>query len=1160
MSQLAGRKLLATWVLLLSGLSSTAVAQPDAAVDQQQWLVERLRTGQAMYRDDLVEDALGRLELIAPEHPDVVITRLTQELQAGDREAAEFRLTELRQRAPGSSLLKRAETMVHLYTPEGQQALQETRLLAAAGHTEQAASGYQALLGDEPPDFALSLEYWRTLSGVQPQRAQAIRKLQELDRQYPGNRELRELLARLLMSEDRPQEALTTLQALATDPQAREKAAELEYNHLSDLPISQSTVRALQSFVERYPDSPLLTNAQENLSRQQRLLADPAWQAGARGKALVDRGEHAAAEPLLRQALRNYPNDGNLHGHLAQVQMNQGRYEEAANSFANALRYEQESAWLAKWEDLKNFNRSLLLLQQGHAALEAGNYSAARQAYQQAQQTKPDHVDGLIGLANVELAQGNDQAAERLLRQAQRQQPTNGRLIYTLVDFYRQRSPDQALQVIDSLPAGTRASYADLRNSVVQEQLQAQVDSALEQQDWDRAITLLQQSVRLSPDAPWTTYRLANLLAEQGRMPEADDQFNRLLQRQGTNPEARYAHGLYLAGLQRDQEALATLQPIPQADWNEGMQALAERIARRQRLAEAYALRDAGQEPEAIAMLLDNPTAGDLATVASWRYLAGDYRQAEAYYQQALEMEPGNPDAILGLVETWTAEGRTVQARQTLEQLELPEDTSVNYRRRYANALAGLGNPAAANAIFDELIESGQADALLYRDAARLHAQQDPQRALDLYAQGMATNGLLAPGAVNPRNDRQMTAASRLKDDDDWLTRSLRSSVDSLYQQQNPTVRLQHDYGWRSDSDVSGLSDLKRQTTILRVDAPVHGGTGFLQAEHVDLNVSKPGQNSLFGTCNFTIEGCQVPSQSTSGTGLAVGWAGERWGWDIGHSPLGFELSNWLGGLSYRGDWRTLGYTLTASRRPMSNSVLSYAGAVDPVTRTSWGGVTANGLTLGLSHDQGGVDGIWASFGFHRLLGEKVQDNQRLTAMTGYYYRLIDQVDERMRTGLTLMYWGYDKGLDEYTLGQGGYYSPQRYFSVGVPFSYARRSANWSVAFESSVGWSTSKYDGGDRLYLSSAAERIAAAGFTPDPGARQFNNSSNSSGVGLRMQGMGERRLTDHLVLGGGINWAYSKDYAPSQAFMYLRYTLKPWRGNLPMPVEPLSPYADWR
>lgn len=183
-------------------------------------------------------------------------------------------------------------------------------------------------------------------------------------------------------------------------------------------------------------------------------------------------------------------------------------------------------------------------------------------------------------------------------------------------------------------------------------------------------------------------------------------------------------------------------------------------------------------------------------------------------------------------------------------------------------------------------------------------------------------------------------------------------------------------------------------------------------------------------------------------TAVCWRWAGRVAAGPSTWAPQGYAINNWLGGATFNGDLGQFGWSLTASRRPMSNSLLSFAGARDPRTGVRWGGVTANGATLGLSWDQGGDNGVWASLGHHWLYGENVADNQRTRAMAGWYHRVVEKADERVRVGLTLMHWRHDKDLGGYSLGQGGYYSPQRYTSVGVPVSYAWRNYDWSVLLE----------------------------------------------------------------------------------------------------------------
>ena len=86
-----------------------------------------------------------------------------------------------------------------------------------------------------------------------------------------------------------------------------------------------------------------------------------------------------------------------------------------------------------------------------------------------------------------------------------------------------------------------------------------QADLASQHSDWAQLASLLKKIRTLDPDNPWTTYRLATAEIAMGQPREADKAFHELLALQSRNPEARYAHGLYLANENRDSEVLATL-------------------------------------------------------------------------------------------------------------------------------------------------------------------------------------------------------------------------------------------------------------------------------------------------------------------------------------------------------------------------------------------------------------------------------------------------------------------------------------------------------------------------------------------------------------------------------------------------------------------------
>ncbi|UMY63645.1 cellulose synthase complex outer membrane protein BcsC [Pseudomonas sp. LS.1a] len=1166
-------------VLMLAAVTCQATAQPKDAGEQRQWLLDQVRRGEALHRDDLVRDALGRLQLLEPRNPDVLLAALSLALREKNSIEAEQLSARISAIAPGSLQARQARRLLELQQPERARQLQQARLLAVTGRNEEALAAYEQLFAGEPPSLELALDYWRVRGNLPGQRPEAISQLQQLDRQYPGSAGLRQTLAGWLFAENRDREALALLDQLARDPGARDAAAQREFDYLSGQAVSAASAAAWQAFLQRYPASPLQAQASETLQQQRKLLADPSWQAGQRGMALLDKGRNAEAEAQLRRALRQYPDDARLHGSLGYALMRQSRYEEANAAFRAASAKEQDTYWISQWKDLESSSQYWALLNKGERALQAKDMRGARAFYQQARQQRPKEEYALLGLADVSLAEGDTAAAERQFLQVRRMAPDNESAVRGLVRVYQAQSPDKARAYLESLPPRQQAQFASLRRSLELARLRQQGDQALQRQDWAAASQALGQATALAPDEPWLVYQLANSLRHLGRTAEADAAFARIVQRQPGDASTRYAHGLFLESSDRDALALDSLGAVPQTAWSADMHALEQRIRRRMTLASAQQLQAQGRTAEATSLLEASLARGegstdDLMLLADWAAANGEPGKARGYYQRVLAAQPGQPQARLGLIESAVAEGNLAQARHMLavQVPQLAADDS-NAQRRLAAVWVALGEHDQAARMLDQIAaQQPRPDPLLRRDAARLVAQDDPQRALDLYAAAMADAQLLERAAVSPRDDRALTLASREQDDDDWLARSLRSDVDALYRQRNTHVTLMHDYGWREDDGTPGTSELSTQSTLLHVDTPWQDGTAFARVERIGMDAGSFEQNDQrrytpdFGSCQFvgrtadgkSLPACEGGSQTADGSVLALGWQGKRWAFDLG-TTQGYAINNWLGGATVNGDLGQVGWSLTASRRPMSNSLLSFAGVRDRPTGVRWGGVTANGATLGLSWDQGGDNGVWASLGHHWLYGENVADNQRTRAMAGYYHRVVEKADERVRVGLTLMHWRHDKDLGGYSLGQGGYYSPERYTSIGVPVSYAWRNYDWSVLLEGSVSWSQA-HSGRSRLYPDAHVNRKVLAQYDVDSNLDAMNDASDSSGLGYRLRGLFERRLSDHWVLGAGFDWQHSDDYAPSHGMLYLRYLFEPWRGNLALPVTPLEPYSEWR
>lgn len=1177
-----------TTLLCLSAVPLTLLAQPADRSEQREWLMQQIRLGEATHRESLVEDSLARLRLLEPNNLDALTASIRQAVRTREIDRARQLYADLHRLAPDSPQDRQMLRLLEMNSGEGEQTLQQIRLLATAGRFEEALTRYEAAFGKgEPPSLELALEYWRIRSRLPDQLPTTIDHLYTLDKQYPGSPELQQFLAEQLFRAKRNDEALAVVKRMAGESQSRTLAAGLEYAYLSKQPVSDASVRAWQAFLDRYPGDAHQAQVQELLAGQQKLTGDPAWRAGQLGiRMLVEKRAPALAERNLRKALAAYPKDATLKGYLGLALARQGRRQEAVDWLKQAVAEEQDTYILSKWHELLASTEYWLLMQRGRQALNAGNYNVAQQAYEEAARRDPKEPLALLGLGNVAMARKQLPRAEQYYLQASRLQPGNENTVRALSRLYQAQSPARYSRYVASLPAKQRQWAAQSAGgqspgSSQLELLRGQARQSLERQDWAGAERQLSQARQLAPNDPWLASDLARALRMQGKGPQADAVFADLLSRQGQEPTARFAHGLYLEADGRSQAGLDTLEQVPARQWNDSMQALHKRLQRQVVLDRSHALADSGDIAGAMAVLegqlaANQPVAqqiGDLQQLAGWARQSADLSAADGYYSRILTLQPDDTQARLGHIEVLIERGEITAARQLLQQHEpqIPVER-VDERRRLGNAWAAVGERDKARLLLADVARRKTSpDALLYRDLARMVPNAQADQALDYYALAMRDAGLLSAEQASPRDDIALTRASRAKDEDDWLRQSLRQDVDKRYQRQSPTVTVQQDYGWRDNDGAEGISDLTTSTTMVHAQMPVGDGLGFARVEQVGLRAASfdtdadDRHHEAFGSCSFggkgvTNTGCPGGKETADGVTLAAGWQGDGISADIGTSPMGFEVQNLLGGVTFDGKAHGIGWSLTGSRRPMNNSLLSYAGAEDPRTGISWGGVTATGLTLGLSRDRGLDDGVWASLGYHWLQGKNVEDNKRWRAMGGYYYRLINRADEELRIGATAMTWHYDRNLSGYTLGQGGYYSPQRYLSFGVPVSYAWRNPDWSVYLEGSLGYSWARSDDERTFPLSSVNDDIVNYYGGAQGNIDGTREGDNNQGLGYLAQALVERRLDDHWVLGGGFTLQRSEDYSPNRALLYLRYSFDPWQGNLPLPVNPLKPYAEFR
>lgn len=361
---------------------------------------------------------------------------------------------------------------------------------------------------------------------------------------------------------------------------------------------------------------------------------------------------------------------------------------------------------------------------------------------------------------------------------------------------------------------------------------------------------------------------------------------------------------------------------------------------------------------------------------------------------------------------------------------------------------------------------------------------------------------------------------------------------------------------WRGRNGDSGTSELTDFSTVIEGRFPM-GDSGhlvlrmepvFLSAGRVsstDFNTAQQfGSNAL---ANVTGGVGTTRDQEDSGVGLSVAYETARLKLDLGATPLGFKVTNAVGGVAYNDSFGDMKLKLDVSRRAVTDSLLSYAGTVDDVTGKTWGGVTATGARAEVGVEQGAF-GLYGYGGFHMLRGKNVVNNSRFEIGGGAYYKLIQDSDMELTAGVSVTALGYKRNLRYFTLGHGGYFSPQRYFSIALPLEVAGRSGKVSYRVDGSIGIqnfreNSAAYFPGDAVQQSNW-ETVAAANAVAAPTGvtwRSFYPSQSKTGLGFRLGGEAEYQFAPQWSVGGKVSIDNASDYTQTSGLVYVRYSFDP-------------------
>jgi len=920
--------------------------------------------------------------------------------------------------------------------------------------------------------------------------------------------------------------------------------------------------------------------------------------AAGRARAAEQRGDAEGARRVLEDAMRDDPNNPWIRLELARYYVDKGNTGEARRIVDSALAANPDSPdalyasallsmQLSEWDKAK---QTLARIPQAKRTPAMASTEAQAEFQLQVRYAADLGKDG------------RTQEARALLAQLEPVAGQNPALVGAVAQAYADAGdPNRGMALLRQLqtgPNGTRPDvllpYAgmlvkteqDVEAAKVLRQIQAQqlTPAQARQQenlvflytvrqaellrrrgDVAQAYDVLAPAMKKRPNDPLVVAALARMYADAGDNTKAQELYNKALASDPNNAslmlgaaqvasqtgDTRYANGMLeraVATAPNDPDVLASAARIYRANGRTG---------KAQDLLTAAIDIKRGRQPTQVAMapgaaqagVSDNPFRKNSAMSQSAMNSAlQDLPDAGTANASAVPGSPQDAATLLAYPSTGPAAAPPVgYAAAPASNANIAGASPAAFAAAYPGSSAGNNAGYGANA------NTGVPAAV----------SQDVQVALPL-TPGGSGQAITVPQSVATASTRPASANASPSD----LT-AMQNDLQEIRAERSPEIRVGAFV--QSNNGQDGMSRLTTVQEPVEVRLPVGDGKLSLRATPVQLNARSVGSDiynsSQFGGGPAATLAQQAGlvggpgSQKDSGVGLSVGYEMKNLSGDIGTTPLGFERSNVVGGIEYKGAIDPAAgsyFSVGASRRAVTDSLLSFAGARDSRTGDRWGAVTATGISGQIGTDKP-TYGVYGYGSWQYLDGSNVQSNTRAEVGGGVYRYLVRDSNRMLTAGLNLGGTFYNRNQRFFTYGNGGYFSPQEFYALSVPITWAERMDRFSYKLQGSVGIQHFHESGADYFPTSSSRQAQAvAASAALGLGDGAVYSGQSKTGVGYNLSAAAEYQLANNWFVGATVGADNASDYRQYAGGLYLRYTFYPQTRPLDMPVVPYrSPYS---
>ncbi|MFT4252069.1 MAG: cellulose synthase subunit BcsC-related outer membrane protein, partial [Caulobacter sp.] len=263
-----------------------------------------------------------------------------------------------------------------------------------------------------------------------------------------------------------------------------------------------------------------------------------------------------------------------------------------------------------------------------------------------------------------------------------------------------------------------------------------------------------------------------------------------------------------------------------------------------------------------------------------------------------------------------------------------------------------------------------------------------------------------------------------------------------------------------------------------------------------------------------------APPQSASGAAINLAMAAGPLSADVGTTPIGFGDIDVAGGVVFSPRLGANGQgRLWIERRPVTDSVVAYAGARDPVTGQRWGRVMRTGGGVSLSYDDG-ASGLYGDAGYSRYDGEHVADNDSYQINLGGYIRPYRRGETEVQVGFNLNQQGFDNNQNFFSLGHGGYFSPKTFTSLTAPISVTGRQGAWKFKGAIAPGYQTYNQAGAAYFPMDAALQTELNTLALSDSDVFPRYLAQSASGFGISGGLSADYRFRPGATIGGAVNF----------------------------------------